>query len=100
MGRWLLLLGGPLIWAAHFMIIYAIASVSEQIAGGAGVLARALILVAGGAGVAAALFVLAAARRFDAEDPLQRFWRMVSAAGAILAIIAMLWQTLPALAPI
>lgn len=100
MGRWLLLLGGPLIWAAHFLAIYFIASLAEQLSGETGLIARALILAAGGVAIIAALLVLASARRLSTQNALDRFWRLIAQAGAVLAIIAVLWQSLPALAPI
>ncbi|HYD74243.1 MAG TPA: hypothetical protein VEF55_13985, partial [Candidatus Binatia bacterium] len=92
--------GGPLIWAVHFGFIYAVASISVQATGETGSLARALIGVSGLIGVLAALAVLWAACRMKTEEPFDRFWRAVSAAGAVFAAIAVVWQTLPAFAPI
>ncbi len=100
MGRWVLLLGGPLIWAGHFLAIYLTASIAEQISGDTGALARTLMLAASSAAIVAALWIIAVARRLDANAPLDRFWRLVSQAGAILAIVAVIWQSLPALAPL
>ncbi len=100
MRRWLLFLGGPLIWAAHFGFIYAVSSISVQAIGETGSLARVLIVASGLAGFAAALLVLAAALRMHVDEPLDRFWRVVSGAGAVLGAIAVAWQSLPALAPI
>jgi hypothetical protein len=98
--RWLLLLGGPLIWATHFGLIYAISSISVQATGAIGVFARALIVGSGVLGVGAALFVLWTALGLRREEPLDQFWRLVSGAGAVFAAIAVFWQTLPAFAPI
>lgn len=98
--HWRLLLGGPLIWAAHFGLIYAAASIFHVVRGEPDAAARIVTLVItalcfGGSG-----FVLAAALRQPRAEPLDRFWRIVAATGAILAMIAIFWQTLPALIPI
>jgi hypothetical protein len=97
MRRWLFLLGGPLIWSAHFSFIYLVASISVVATGETNFLARALII---GSGIAAAagcavLFVSSRDRRDESA-----FFRAVSRAGAALAGVAVIWQTLPALAPI
>ncbi|HET9229937.1 MAG TPA: hypothetical protein VFO00_01535 [Vitreimonas sp.] len=100
MRRWLLFLSGPLIWAAHFSFIYAVASISVQAIGDTGLLVRMLIAGSGVAAAGAALFVLWLAWRLKVEEPLDQFWRIVSAAGAVLGAIAVVWQSLPAFAPI
>lgn len=88
-----------MIWTAHFGLIYAISSVSVQIAGETTMLARALIVGSGVLGVLAAAVVLLLALRLP-EEPVAAFWRNVSALGAILSAIAIVWQSLPAVAPI
>lgn len=88
-----------MIWAAHFGLIYAISSISVQIAGETTFLARLLILGAGALGVLASVMVLFVALRLPAE-PLSVFWKNVSSLGAILAAIAIIWQSMPAIAPI
>lgn len=100
MPRWRLLLGGPLIWAAHFTAIYATSSVSHLAVGATNTTARIVTLAATLACLGASFWVLAAALRQRQADDLSLFWRAVAAAGAALAIIAIIWQTLPALAPI
>ena len=100
MRRWLLLLGGQLIWAAHFGLIYAISSISVQATGETGLIARVLIVGSGLLGVIAALLVFSLAWRMRTDEPIDRFWRAVSAAGAVFGATAVSWQTLPALAPI
>lgn len=100
MWRWLLLLGGPLIWTAHFGLIYAISSISVQATGETTSLARALII--GSAVVAELLLVsvVVGAWRLSSEGALGVFWKNVSALGALIAAIAIVWQSLPAMAPI
>jgi hypothetical protein len=100
MGRWLFLLGGPLIWAAHFGAIYATASVSHVIAGATGGDTRSFIVVISMVCVGACAWLITSALRRPPADALGAFWRNVAAAGAVLAIIAITWQTLPALAPL
>jgi hypothetical protein len=100
MRNWLLLLGGPLIWAAHFLAIY-LATSASQVAVGAtsGATRVAIIALSIGAGAGAILLAMHAWRRPHAEAQ-DAFWRTVSLAGAVLAIVAIIWQTLPVLAPI
>jgi hypothetical protein len=100
MRRWLLLLGGPLIWAAHFLAVYAIASVSVVIAGETNFEARALIVSAGALAALAAMMLIVAAWRMPRDEPIDAFWRVVALAGATIGLVAVVWQTLPALAPI
>lgn len=98
MRRWLLLLGGLLIWAAHFGAAYAIASISFEVAGKTTLAARALLMVAGAAAAIACVLLCRAALRMPRQTPLDAFWRTVSLAGAVIALIAVVWQTLPAIA--
>lgn len=100
MKRWLILLGGPLIWAAHFAAIYALASLSVVTDGEATQTARAAIIAVGVVLALAAGGLLWFASRLHGEEPLDQFWRLVSALGALIALVAIVWQTLPALAPI
>ena len=100
MRRWLLLLGGPLVWAAHFNLSYAINSISFQAAHETVPLARVLIVGAGAAAVLACIFVVWAALRTNEDDEFDRFSRIVAAAGGVLGAIGIFWQSLPALAPI
>jgi hypothetical protein len=96
MGRWLLLLGGPLIWGAHFMAIYLITSAAYVGAHSPGGATRVAVGVLSVVAIAAAsLLILRAARSREANHA---FWRAIAIAGSVLAIIAILWQTLPVLA--
>ena len=60
-GRWLLLLATPLLWATHFAVVYAASSLEITIRGSAGVPTRAFVL--GATGVA-----LAAIGEIDADE--------------------------------
>jgi len=100
MRRWLLLLAGPLIWAAHFMAIYAVTSISYVVAGATTAEARLVVVALSLAGLGGCAGVLLLGLREDNRDELAQFWRAVATAGLVVAAVAILWQTLPALAPI
>jgi hypothetical protein len=100
MRRWFLLLGGPLIWAAHFLAIYAVTSIWYIAAGATDATARIVIVSLSAAALVATGFVTVVALRQPRHDSIDSFLRTVAAVGAILAAIAVTWQTLPALAPI
>lgn len=100
MPRWRLLLGGPIIWALHFGIIYAATSASEVVPSFTVSIARIAILIATALCLIACAWVLRSALRQTHTDALTAFWRTVTATGAIFAIIAIIWQTLPAIAPL
>ena len=94
MRKWLLLLGGLLIWAAHFFLVYAFSIIFPG-----SPLANTLTLIATVPALAAdagLLWIAAAgtlARRGDAFDG----WVLrVAAVGAGLSFVAILWMTLPA----
>jgi hypothetical protein len=93
---WLFFLTGPLIWAAHFFAIYAIASAAHVAIGEVPLLARVIIAGLSIAALLVVLFVLWRARRASAEG-FDRFWNDIAACGALLAIFAVIWQTLPVL---
>ena len=94
MSKWVLLLGGLTIWAAHFFLLYGFASVFPGTQ-----TARMLTWIATVPALAANAFLLwtAAARTlFAADDELDRWVLNVAAAGALLSLVAVLWQALPA----
>lgn len=93
MGKWLLILGGLLIWAAHFFLLYAFASIfpGTQLARVLTVGATLATLVVN-AGIIFTLFT-AGVR----EDELERWARAVGLGGALLSFVAVLWQGLPGL---
>lgn len=93
MNKWVLLLGGLSVWAIHFFLLYGFASLfpGQEIA-------RVLTLVATVPALAAdALLLWAAAARAFQTDELDRWVSDVSAIGAALSFIAVIWQALPAL---
>jgi hypothetical protein len=104
MGRWLFLVGGLLIWAAHLLGVYAIASVAEVVSGADAPWSRtAVVLLTVALAAADGLILLAAwrgrgpgvARETDQE--LKGFWRGVAGLGALISLLGILWQGAPAL---
>lgn len=95
MGKWLLLLGGLLIWAAHFFLLYAFASIFPGTD-----LARWLTIAATGIAIAANVVVIYQALdagTVDGAGSFDRWIRTVGFSGALLSSIAVLWQGFPAL---
>jgi NO-binding membrane sensor protein with MHYT domain len=92
---WALLLGGLVVWATHFFALYAIGSVLPE----ALAVARLATLLATGAAITADILLLRAVRRRSkaGEDELDRWIHGLAAAGAMLSLVAVLWQGLPAL---
>lgn len=95
MRAWLVLLGGLLTWTAHFFALYAIASIFPGTD-----TARWLALAATAVAAAANGVILwrasAKVKRASAESFELWKWRS-GFAGALLSMIAVLWQGLPAL---
>lgn len=95
MRSWLLLLSGLLIWAAHFFLLYAFASIWP---GSQTARWLTFAVTAGALAVDGAIMWLAAkALRGDDDDQLgQWMWRFAFA-GSLLSSAAVVWQGLPAL---
>jgi hypothetical protein len=94
MRAWLVLLGGLIVWAAHFFALYAVASIFPGLAV-ARYLTLALTLVAAGA---AGWLLLWTSRsvRDPLFDPLTSWISKIGAIGSGLALIAILYQGAPA----
>ncbi len=96
MREWTVLLGGLVIWAAHFFTLYAIASILP----GKGE-ARLLVLAATLAALALDAFVLGMALsslKGRASPEATTLMARAGAAGALLSLVAIAWQALPAIA--
>lgn len=92
MAAWRSMLGGLLVWAAHFFTLYILASVFGTSAEARiGTVAATLIAL----GVATHL--LRQALRSSDPDPLFRWMASVKALAATVVIVAVVWQALPAL---
>ena len=92
MRGWTFLLGGLIVWAAHFFALYAIASIFLTT-----MLARGLALLATALCLGAALLLFRHARRRFSADGTELWMRAVALAGLGIATVAIVWQALPAL---
>lgn len=92
MRPWFVILGGLTVWAAHFLAIYVIASALPGQA-----VARFLVLAASFAAIAADAFILAASSRMTSGDALDRWIVKLGRVGAALSLLAVTWQSVPAL---
>jgi hypothetical protein len=93
MRAWALLLGGLIIWAAHFFILYAIASIFLTTTL-ARLLAGAVTLIC----LVAVALLLARALRWRADaDPFEHWMHVLAALVAAISLVAVLWQGLPVL---
>lgn len=101
MRRWIFSLGGLVLWAAHFLGVYAIASLADTVsAADASAWRMAALAFSGLCLLAVVLHLLLAIRRLTPNPPggpAGRFMNEVAAMGSALAFIAILWQSLPTL---
>lgn len=92
--KWIFLLGGLTIWAAHFFLVYAFSIIFPDTQ-----LARMLTWIATVPALAADALLLwmAAAGTLNSDvDEFERWVFNVAAVGAGLSFVAVLWQALPA----
>jgi hypothetical protein len=94
MRAWAIMLGGLIVWTVHFFSLYVIASVFLTTT-----TARILTLLATLACLVAAAMILVAALRAHrgTDDPVSRWIASLAALGAAIALVAVVWQGLPAL---
>ena len=97
MKAWAWMTGGLIVWAVHFLGVYALSSLADVVASADDPAWRAAALVFSGVCVLASVVLLAITaqrlRRGDGEGP--RFPDQLAALGAGLAIVAIVWQALP-----
>lgn len=93
MKTWLILLGGLLVWTFHFFGLYAIAEFAPS-----SVSTIATVIVLTLLGLAADLWLLQRIRRLPAIDQFSAWRRSVALGGVLLSLVAVCWQSLPALA--
>lgn len=91
MRAWAILLGGLLVWAAHFFLLYAIGEFARD-----AIMARIAIGLLTIACLAAELIILAVCLKRP-RDGFGQWQRQVGALGAALGGIAIVWQGLPSL---
>lgn len=97
MRAWAWMTGGLIVWAVHFVGVYALSSLADVVASADDPVWRAAALAFSGVCVLASAFLLALAakrlRRGDGEG--RRFSDQLAALGAGIAFIAIIWQALP-----
>ena len=95
MRAWIEMLGGLIVWAAHFFALYGIASILPGT-----VMARWLTVAATLVAFGIAAWVLwraLANQRRVGSDNLGRWMAGVAAAGSGIALVAIIYQGMPAL---
>lgn len=100
--KWLLLLSGPVLWAAHFAVSYAASGLDYTFDGHAGPGAHLTVLIAGMLALAVQALLLRAAWHMHNEEwsanlDLARFWRRSCSVLLLLTSVAIVCQTLPVL---
>jgi len=94
MRAWTFLLGGILVWAADFFLLYAIGSIALTTT-----TARILSLIVTAAALAADAWLLWHARsRFEtAESSYDLWFARIAILGAAISAVAVIWQGFPAI---
>lgn len=96
MQRWLYMLGGLLVWAVHFVGIYAIASIGDVVSDADAPTWRLIGLMFGSICAMIALGLLIhALRRADGGTDTNDLANTLARLGAFLALISIIWQSLP-----
>jgi hypothetical protein len=95
MTRWLLLLGGLLVWAGQFFALYAFASIypGNPLAGSLAIAATCFALAAD----AAIIWMAVVFRLRSAKDSFDAWVSEIAFVGGLVSFLAVLWQGLPAL---
>lgn len=97
MRAWAWMTGGLIVWALHFVGVYTLSSLADVVASADDPAWRAAALAFSGVCVlaSAVLLALAAKRLRCAGGDSRRFSDQLAALGAVLALIAIVWQALP-----
>lgn len=96
MQRWFYMLGGLLVWAVHFVGVYTIASVGDVVARADDQTWRMIGLgfsMLCGLG-AVGLLIHSLLRKSDGTDMID-FANTMARLGAALALVSIVWQSLP-----
>ena len=99
MGRWLFALGGLLVWTAHFLGVYLIASLAH-LSGGAAHWAMIWLAYSAACVVTAIALTWTAARRMRARDRSEGALHLLdqlAVTGGGVGVVAIVWQSLPGL---
>lgn len=92
MRAWAFMLGGLIVWTVHFFALYAIGSIFLTTT-----FARVLVLLVSAGCVAADGLLLAQAVRTPPGDAADSWMRRLALLSAMLSLVAVIWQALPAL---
>ncbi|MDO9367359.1 MAG: hypothetical protein Q7T68_02215 [Sphingopyxis sp.] len=92
MRSWTILLGGLLVWAAHFFALYGIGEFA-----GASAASRDAVLLISALALAADGLLFRRLLRLPHDDEFGRWRTGVASGGLGLSALAIVWQTLPAL---
>lgn len=96
MQRWFYMLGGLLVWAVHFVGVYAIASIGDIVARADDPVWRMIGLVFSGMCVTAGVALLIQAlRRGRGGNDVSALANVLAATGAGIGVVAMAFQSLP-----
>lgn len=94
MRAWMLLLGGLVVWTAHFLALYGVASIFPGTT-----IANWLVLPLTLVAVAALIFLLRrSVAQMSSRDSLDRWIGRLATLGAAISLLAVFWQAIPALA--
>lgn len=88
----MILLGGLLVWAAHFFALYGIGEFA-----GVSAASRSAVLLLSMIALAADFLLFRRLRPFPRADEFARWRTAVASGGLALSAVAVVWQTLPAL---
>lgn len=101
LGHWLVLLAGPLVWSAHFLVVTIAIGWDAGVGADPANTARVVVAAATATALLGLTWLLLAAYRARADDcgdarDLSRFWRGAGRVQLWFALVAVIWQALPA----
>lgn len=91
-GVWPRLLGGLIVWAAHFLTLYAIGEWGDDT-----VAARIGVAIATGIALGLNLLLLRGVAARQVRDKFEGWYASIARAALAISTIAIVWQGLPAL---
>ena len=99
--HWLVLLAGPLVWAAHFLVVAIATSWDASVGTDTAMAARVVVAVATVLALGGLAWLIVEARRarhdtWGGATDLARFWGSAGRVQLWFAIVAVIWQALPA----
>ncbi len=96
MQRWFYMLGGLLVWAVHFVGVYAIASIGDVVARADDPIWRMIGLgFSGFCLLAVVVLLVQALRRKDDGTGSVDLANLLARVGGGLALVSIVWQSLP-----